>query len=151
MILVLQRSLSASISVDNTEIASIKKGLVIFAGIEKGDTFQVVEKICTKIIQLRIFADAQNKMNLSLNEIKGEILAISQFTLCADLNKGNRPSFTRPETPEVAVHIYNQFVQYLKQSYIPEKVHPGIFGADMQINLTNDGPVTFILNSQILV
>ena len=136
----------ASVSVDNKNIGTIGNGLLIFIGIYSDDSIEDIHKICNKIVNLRIFNDSQEKMNYSILDTKGEILLISQFTLCADTKKGNRPSFIKAAKPENAIKIYNIFIKEL-QTYINTKIKTGKFGADMKINLINDGPVTIILEN----
>ena len=144
MKVVIQRVSRASVEIDSSVYSSINDGMVIFLGIRKGDKIQDVDKFVDKILKLRIFEDNNSKMNLSINDVQGEILVISQFTLYADMKHGNRPSFFQSETPILAEKIYNQFVNYaLKQNI---KVETGIFGANMKVGSTNDGPVTILLN-----
>src|SRR5262245_11672279 len=133
MKIVLQRVSEASVSVDSKTIGSIGKGVVLFLCIEKGDTTEVVARYASKISQLRIFGDDQGKMNLSLQEVKGEVLLISQFTLAADAEKGRRPSFDRAAPPEVAQPLYNEFAQNLLNSGVP--VIQGVFQAMMKVSL----------------
>lgn len=145
---VLQRVSQASLKVDGKEISAIGKGFVVYFGVEKGDDETDCKKICKKISNLRIFEDENGKMNLSLREVKGEILLVSQFTLFADCAKGNRPSFFQAELPDKANQIYQNAVNLLQnEGYV---VKTGIFGADMKILQNNDGPVTIILNSKEL-
>lgn len=140
---VIQRTNGANVTVDNQIVGEIKQGLVILLGISNEDTKQTVEKMVQKIASLRIFHDENDKMNLSIKDVKGEILVISQFTLYADCKKGNRPSFTGAGNPEYANELYEYFIQEVQHQDIP--VQHGIFGAHMQVNLTNDGPVTILL------
>lgn len=142
---VIQRVLDANVEVEKQIVGKIDKGLVILIGISDADTTKDIDNIVKKIISLRIFSDENNKMNLSLQDIQGEILAISQFTLFADCHKGNRPSFTNAGKPDYAKKLYEYFIQKCKEQNI--KIESGIFGADMKVNLTNDGPVTIILES----
>ena len=145
---VLQRVSQASLKVDGKEISAIGKGFVVYFGVEKGDDEAVCKKICKKISNQRIFEDENGKMNLSLREVNGEILLVSQFTLFADCAKGNRPSFFQAELPDKANQIYQNAVNLLQnEGYV---VKTGIFGADMKILQNNDGPVTIILNSKEL-
>lgn len=146
MIAVVQRVLNASVEVQSEIVSNISKGLLIFLGIKKGDTESKAEYLVNKIINLRIFSDSNEKMNLSVSNIDGEILVISQFTLCTDNSKsGNRPSFTFAEEPERANELYEYFIKKLKEEYKKEKILSGVFSAHMKINITNDGPVTILL------
>lgn len=138
-----QRVSQAAVVVDGNEVGSIEQGLLVFLGIEKQDSIEVVDKLLEKIIDYRIFSDSNNKMNLSVRAINGGILLVSQFTLVAQTTKGLRPSFSSAAPPKQAEALYDYFCTRLKATY--EKVATGIFAADMQITLTNDGPVTFLL------
>jgi len=140
---VVQRVKKASVKVQGAEISAINKGVLVFLGIEKGDTLEKAKKLAKKIAQLRIFPSENKEIDLSLERINGEILVVSQFTLCADLSKGNRPSFVNAEDPEKAEKIYLEFVNFLKQTGLPVKT--GQFRAYMEVNLVNDGPVTIVL------
>ena len=144
MKLVVQRVIKCDLKIDRKIFSSIGYGMVIFIGISKDDDFSLLNKLATKISKLRIFNDEFGKMNKNINEINGEILLVSQFTLCADTKKGNRPSFIAAASPENAIKIYNSFTEELKK-HINTKIQTGKFGADMKINLINDGPVTIIL------
>ena len=141
----LQRVTAAQVSVDGELIGSIGKGLLVFLGVEKHDTPELANKLLQKVLNYRIFADAEDKMNLSLLDIQGELLVISQFTLAADTNKGLRPSFSSAANPALGESLYQHFVSQAKASRL--KVAEGSFGADMQVQLTNDGPVTFLLKN----
>ena len=143
MKLVLQRVKNASVTIENNLHSQIKKGILILIGIEKGDTESDIIKYAEKVSKLRIFPDENDKMNLSIKDINGEILVVSQFTLAGDCKKGTRPSFDKSAPPEEANRLYELFVQQLKNLDIP--VQTGVFGAMMDVALTNDGPVTFIL------
>lgn len=143
----LQRVTQASIEIDRIQTASIQQGLVLFLGIEDFDNQSDIDWIIKKIVNLRVFNDLDHKMNLSLLEIEGEILLVSQFTLFADTKKGNRPGFTRAAKPEIAIEIYEQFKLQL-QAVLNNKLKCGIFGADMQIALINNGPVTILIDSK---
>ncbi len=144
MKLLVQRVLEASVDVNGTTVGSIKKGLLVFLGVEKGDTISQADFLVNKLINLRIFTDAEGKMNLSVINIKGEILVISQFTLAADTTHGNRPGFTLAELPEKAEVMYNYFNEKLKERGFPPQ--NGIFQTDMKVKLINDGPATFWLS-----
>ena len=146
MKLVVQRVIKCDLKIDRKIFSSIGYGMVIFIGISKEDDFSLLNKLATKISKLRIFNDEFGKMNKNINEINGEILLVSQFTLCADTKKGNRPSFIGAANPEYAIKIYNSFIGELKK-IICTKIQTGKFGADMKINLINDGPVTLILEN----
>ena len=146
MKLVVQRVIKCDLKIDRKIFSSIGYGMVIFIGISKEDDFSLLNKLAIKISKLRIFNDEFGKMNKNINEINGEILLVSQFTLCADTKKGNRPSFIGAANPEYAIKIYNSFIGELKK-IISTKIQTGKFGADMKINLINDGPVTLILEN----
>lgn len=144
MITVIQRVSKAEVKVDHTAVGKIDLGLLILVGIEnKENEEENAKKLAEKILKLRIFSDVNDKMNLSVIDIKGEILVISQFTLMANTTEGNRPFFGNAAPPEIAEPIFNLFIEELKKSGL--KVETGKFGAKMQIELTNDGPVTIIL------
>ena len=140
----IQRVTSASVKVDEKIVGKIGKGFLIFLGVYEEDTEEKIEKLTKKIVNLRIFNDENNKMNLSIKEIKGEILLISQFTLCADTRKGNRPSFVSAKNPKDANVIYEKTIESIRNEGII--VEKGIFGADMKVELLNDGPVTILLD-----
>jgi D-tyrosyl-tRNA(Tyr) deacylase len=142
MIVALQRVTQASVEVEGSVVGSIGRGMLLLVGLEKGDSEEALEKAAQKIASLRIFDDAQGKMNLSISETGGEILCVSQFTLAADIRRGNRPSFDPAMPPEEAAPMFDQFVQTLKGKGIT--VHTGIFGARMKVALVNDGPVTIL-------
>ena len=145
---VIQRVRNAQITIDHTIQKSIGRGLLVLLGIEKEDTQDDVEWLSSKIAQLRIFGDDNDKMNLSVQDIEGEIMVVSQFTLHASTKKGNRPSWIKAADPEHAEPIYQEFVKEL-QSYLQNKeVVTGEFGAHMDIELLNDGPVTIIIDSK---
>tara|TARA_X000000950_G_scaffold195910_1_gene235952 strand:- start:3918 stop:4358 length:441 start_codon:yes stop_codon:yes gene_type:complete len=142
--LVVQRVKKSNLKIKNKLYSSINAGMVILIGISKNDNYEMAKELANKIIKLRIFNDDKGKMNKNIMEIKGEVLVISQFTLYADTNKGNRPSFINAAKPELAISLYNRFIDEL-QKLISSKVRTGKFGADMMIELINDGPVTIIL------
>ena len=135
----------ASVEIDGTRISSIGPGMLVLAGVGKEDDEAVADKLIAKLLKLRIFADSDGKTNLSINDIDGEILLVSQFTLYADCKHGNRPSFTGSMGPQRAEELYN----YIADSIRPQvkKLELGVFGADMQVSLINDGPFTVILDS----
>lgn len=149
MIAVIQRVSHSSVVIDGSELGKTDKGLMILLGVELGDTSADADKLIKKIPVLRIFEDDQGKMNLSCLDIDGEILVVSQFTLCADCSHGRRPSFIGSASPDEAKALYLYFVEKLRQSGV-KKVDTGKFGADMKVSLLNDGPVTIILNSKDL-
>lgn len=146
MIVLIQRVSEASVQVKDNKIASIGKGLLVFIGIEKGDQEKDADYLINKIINLRIFEDSSGKMNLSIKDIGGEILVISEFTLAGDCRKGNRPSFDRAMPPQEAEKLYNYFLAKLKLKDITVK--EGLFRSFMLVHLINEGPVTFLLNSR---
>ena len=143
MKILVQKVLNASVSVEQKTVSAIDHGYLLFIGVEKNDTTFQADFLAKKIANLRIFTDDNDKMNLSIQDVGGEILAVSQFTLAADLSRGNRPGFDSAASPEVAKPLYEYFVSQLKQFGIP--VQTGIFQADMQVSLINDGPCTFLL------
>ncbi len=144
MKLVIQRVKESNLKIDGNNFSSIGNGMVILIGISKEDDTSKLKKIVTKLSNLRIFNDEFGMMNKNINDIKGEILVVSQFTLYADIKKGNRPSFTNAAKPIIAINIYQKFIDEL-QAVINTKIKTGQFGADMKIELINDGPVTIIL------
>ena len=148
MRLVIQRVNHASVTVDRERIGAIDRGLLIFLGIADGDTEAMVNKYVKKLSGLRIFEDENGKTNLSLTDVGGEILVVSQFTLYADCKKGNRPSFTRAGSPDFANQLYEYFKKQCTETF--GRVECGSFGADMKISLINDGPFTIILDSEKL-
>lgn len=141
---VIQRVSTADVTINGQVVGKIEKGLVILLGISDNDTEETIAGIVRKISNLRIFSDENDKMNLSIKDINGQILVISQFTLYADCKNGNRPSFTGAGKPEHANYLYEYFIQEIKSLGIP--VEHGVFGANMQVSLTNDGPVTIVLD-----
>lgn len=144
MKLVVQRVKKSNLKIKNKLYSSINTGMVILIGISKNDNYEMAKELANKIIKLRIFNDDNGKMNKNIMQIKGEVLVVSQFTLYADTNKGNRPSFINAAKPELATSLYNHFIDEL-QKLFSSKVRTGKFGADMKIELINDGPVTIIL------
>ncbi|MEW5820414.1 MAG: D-aminoacyl-tRNA deacylase [Cyanobacteriota bacterium] len=143
MKVVIQRVSQASVSVKENLLGSIDKGILVLLGIDKGDDINKAEFIASKVANLRIFPDENDKMNLSVKDIKGKVLVVSQFTLSGDCRKGKRPSFDTAEHPSLAEPLYEKFVDLIKKEGI--EVETGEFGAMMQISLINDGPVTFII------
>lgn len=144
MKLVIQRVNNASVSVDEKEVGKIDKGLLVFIGVGEKDTQQTADKFLKKMLGLRIFEDENGKTNLSLNQVNGQLLMISQFTLYANCRKGNRPSFIEAGSPDMANELYEYMIAQAKKE-VPV-VEKGIFGADMKISLVNDGPFTIILD-----
>lgn len=141
----IQRVSCAAVNIDDQCHARIEQGILLLLGIEAADGFEQSEKLISKVLNYRIFADAQGRMNRSLKDINGELLVVSQFTLVADTKKGLRPGFSKAATPEVAESCYEDFLVRLKAQY--SQVASGVFAADMQISLCNDGPVTFLLET----
>ena len=148
MRVVIQRVNKANLYISNSLYSSIDMGLLVLVGFESNDNQIDIEKITKKIIKMRIFSDSENKMNLSIQDIQGELLIVSQFTLYSDCKKGNRPSFTKSAKVIEAQKIYNEFVNYISNHY--KLVKTGEFGADMDIELVNNGPVTIQLDSKLL-
>ncbi len=143
---VIQRVLSASVLVDGKEVGSINRGLLIFLGVAQKDTSRDLEYLVKKTVGLRIFKDEHANMNLSVEDVGGEALVVSQFTLCADTTKGRRPSFINAAPPEMANNMYQQYCKKLRKENIA--VQMGQFGSMMEVKLVNDGPVTIVLNSR---
>lgn len=139
----IQRVKKASVTIDEHLYSEIGQGLLIFLGVTKDDTTENSSKLAEKITKLRIFEDENGKMNLSIQDVKGEILVVSQFTLCGDCKKGTRPSFDNAASPEIAVKLYEDFVKNLKASGL--NIETGKFRAMMDVQLINDGPVTFLI------
>lgn len=144
---VLQRVSSASVTISEKIVAQIDNGLLVLVGIEDADTQEDIYWICQKIVNLRIFADENNVMNLSVKDIQGGIIVVSQFTLHANTKKGNRPSYIKASKPEIAIPLYENFVQQMELE-LGKKIQTGKFGADMKVALVNDGPVTIIIDSK---
>ncbi len=144
---IIQRVLSSFVKIDNDKKGSINKGLLILLGIEEKDKPEDTEWLTKKIVNLRIFDDDKGVMNLSIKDIGGEMLLISQFTLFADTRKGNRPSYHRAAKPEISVPIYNNFIKVLEKN-LGKPVQTGEFGAHMEVSLINDGPVTIIIDTK---
>jgi len=144
----IQRVTSASLSIDSQVFSEIKQGLVVLLGISPEDSEEDITWLVNKICGLRIFSDAEGKMNKSVKDIDGEVLLVSQFTLFASTKKGTRPSFTHSAKPDVAVPLYESFIEALTLNLDSSKVKTGVFGANMQIALVNDGPVTINIDSR---
>jgi D-tyrosyl-tRNA(Tyr) deacylase len=144
---VIQRVSSASVTIDNKIVADIQKGLLVLVGIEDADAQEDINWLCPKIANLRIFGDENDVMNLSVKDINGEVIVVSQFTLHASTKKGNRPSYIKASKPEVAILLYENFVKTLEKE-LDKKVQTGVFGADMKVALVNNGPVTIIIDSK---
>lgn len=148
MVAVVQRVKDCSVTVDGQETGRISLGLCVLLGVAENDSEQEADWLLQKIIQMRIFSDADGKMNLSLEDIKGELMLISQFTLLANTKKGNRPSFIRAAKPDLAHRLYEYCVQKARTNPLLTKVATGIFAADMKVSLCNDGPVTIIIDTE---
>ena len=146
MKVVLQRVKKARVEADGRIAGEIGPGICLLVGIEKGDTLQDAESLARKAVELRIFPDAEGKMNLSLADVGGEVLAVSQFTLAGSVKKGRRPSFDNVEGPERAADLFNQFVDLIRKTGL--RVATGVFQAMMDVHILNDGPVTFVLDSK---
>ena len=147
MRVVIQKVTQASVSIDNQIVASIDKGLLVLVGIEDGDTNEDIAWLSSKIVNLRVFDDDNGVMNLSVKEVEGEVLIVSQFTLHASTKKGNRPSYIKAARPEVAIPIYEAFIKQV-ESLLGKRVPIGQFGAMMQVSLCNDGPVTILIDTK---
>ena len=147
MRVVIQKVTEASVSIENQIVASIDKGLLVLVGIEDGDTNEDIAWLSSKIVNLRVFDDDNGVMNLSVKEVEGEVLIVSQFTLHASTKKGNRPSYIKAARPEVAIPIYEAFIKQV-ESLLGKKVPTGQFGAMMQVSLCNDGPVTILIDTK---
>lgn len=143
MKVLIQRVKKASVTIENNLYSNISKGILAFVGIEKGDSIEQIQKMAKKLSGLRIFPDENDKMNLSILNIKGEMLIVSQFTLCGDCKKGTRPSFDKSAHPDIAKKLYEDFIIEIQNYGI--KTQTGVFGATMDVELINDGPVTFML------
>lgn len=144
---VLQRVSKSSVTIDEKIVASIQKGIVILLGIEESDTNEDIEWISLKIVNLRIFDDANGVMNLSVKEISGELIVVSQFTLHASTKKGNRPSYIKAAKPEIAIPLYEKFIHQITLD-LGKNVQTGQFGADMKVSILNDGPVTILIDTK---
>ena len=144
---VLQKVSSASVTISGKIVAQIDNGLLVLVGIEDADMQEDIHWLCQKIVNLRIFGDENDIMNLSVKEIQGDVIVVSQFTLHANTKKGNRPSYIKASKPEIAIPLYENFVQQLELE-LGKKIQTGKFGADMKVALVNDGPVTIIIDSK---
>ena len=144
MKLVIQRVKNAKVEVENKIVGEINKGFMVLLGVKKGDTTKEADYLARKLCNLRAFEDENEKMNLSLKDVNGELLIVSQFTLYGDAKEGNRPSFIEAELPDKANELYEYFMEKCKENGI-EKVEHGVFGAHMDVSLTNDGPVTILI------
>ncbi|MGO3707146.1 MAG: D-aminoacyl-tRNA deacylase [Mesonia hippocampi] len=144
---VIQRVAQAEVSIATTTVGKINQGLLILVGIEEQDKHTDIEWLCRKIINMRIFADKAQAMNLSVQDIEGELLVVSQFTLHASTKKGNRPSFIKAAKPTIAIPLYKKFIAELEKQ-LGRTIQTGEFGADMKVSLVNDGPVTIIIDSK---
>lgn len=144
MIALIQRVKSAHVAVANNTIGEIQQGLLVLLGVEQEDTEAKAKRLCERVLNYRVFNDDNHKMNLNVRQVGGSVLVVSQFTLVADTSRGNRPGFSRGATPELGRQRYEYFVQQVREQNVP--VATGEFGADMQVHLVNDGPVTFNLS-----
>jgi D-aminoacyl-tRNA deacylase len=144
---VIQRVLSSSVKIESKTVAEIQKGLLVLVGIEDADVQEDINWLTSKIINLRIFGDENDVMNLSVKDVNGEIIVVSQFTLHASTKKGNRPSYIKASKPEIAIPLYESFVKQLGFE-LEKNIQTGVFGADMKVGLLNDGPVTIIIDSK---
>ena len=144
---VIQRVSAASVTIENKIVAKINQGLLVLVGIEDADNQEDIDWLVSKIVHLRIFADDNNVMNLSVKDINGNIIVVSQFTLQASTKKGNRPSYIKASKPEIAVPIYENFLQKMRFEF-GKPIQSGVFGADMQVSLINEGPVTIVIDSK---
>lgn len=147
MRVVIQRVSEASVKIDGKVNGAIGKGLLVLVGVESGDTMEELQWLVRKIIQMRIFTDSEGKMNASLEDVDGNLLVISQFTLHASTKKGNRPGFSRAASPDEAIPLYEAFIREC-ETVTGKKVETGIFGADMKVSLVNDGPVTITMDTR---
>lgn len=144
---VIQRVSEASVTINSKIVSQIQKGLVVLVGIEAADNLEDINWLTTKIANLRIFSDENDVMNLSLKDIDGEMIVVSQFTLHAQTKKGNRPSYIKAAKPEIAIPLYETFVKQMELE-LDKKVQTGVFGADMKVSLINDGPVTIVIDTK---
>lgn len=144
---VIQRVSEASVTIDGAIYSNIQKGFLVLVGIEEADAKEDADWLCQKLVGMRIFADAEDKMNLSIQDINGDVLLVSQFTLFASTKKGNRPSFIKSAKPDIAIPLYEYCIQQLTQ-LLNKPIKTGQFGADMKVSLINDGPVTILIDSK---
>lgn len=144
---VIQRVLQASVTIEGEIIASIRKGLLVLLGIENADTIEDIEWLSSKIANLRIFGDENDIMNLSIKDVGGDVIVVSQFTLHASTKKGNRPSYIKAAKPELAIPIYEKFIKQMEKE-LEKQVQTGQFGADMKVSILNDGPVTIVIDTK---
>lgn len=144
---VIQRVSQSTVTIEGEIFASIQKGLLILVGIEEADTKEDIEWLSSKIVNLRIFSDENEVMNLSVKDVNGDAIIVSQFTLHASTKKGSRPSYIKAAKPEIAIPLYNQFIQQVEKD-LAKKVQTGQFGADMKVSLLNDGPVTILIDTK---
>lgn len=144
---VIQRVTEASVKIDGAIYSEIKRGFLVLVGVEETDTKEDADWLCNKLISMRIFSDADDKMNLSLQDVNGDVLLVSQFTLFASTKKGNRPSFIKSAKPDIAIPLYEYCIQQLS-SLLNKPIKTGQFGADMKVSLVNDGPVTILIDSK---
>jgi D-tyrosyl-tRNA(Tyr) deacylase len=147
MRVVIQRVSKASVTIDQQKVAAIQKGVLVLLGIENSDTQEDIDWLVRKIINLRIFNDENQVMNLSLQDVHGDVILVSQFTLHASTKKGNRPSYIKAAKPDIAIPLYEKFIRSL-ESALQKHIQTGVFGADMKVELLNDGPVTILIDSK---
>lgn len=144
---VIQRVSSASVNINASIVAKIQQGLLVLIGIEDADTHEDIQWLCQKIVNLRIFSDENDQMNLSVQDIDGDVIVVSQFTLHASTKKGNRPSYIKAAKPDIAIPLYQKFISQLETD-LGKKIQTGTFGADMKVTLVNDGPVTIVIDTK---
>jgi D-tyrosyl-tRNA(Tyr) deacylase len=144
---VIQRVSSAAVNINDSIVAEIQQGLLVLVGIEDADTHEDIQWLSQKIVNLRIFSDENDLMNLSVQDINGDVIVVSQFTLHASTKKGNRPSYIKAAKPEIAVPLYKKFIEQMETD-LGKKIQTGIFGADMKVALVNDGPVTIVIDTK---
>lgn len=147
MRVVIQRVSKASVTIDQQKVAAIQKGVLVLLGIENSDTQEDIDWLVRKIINLRIFNDENQVMNLSLQDVHGDVILVSQFTLHASTKKGNRPSYIKAAKPDIAIPLYEKFIRSLEIT-LQKTIQTGVFGADMKVELLNDGPVTILIDSK---
>ena len=144
---VIQRVSSASVNINASIVAKIQQGLLVLIGIEDADTHEDIQWLCQKIVNLRIFSDENDLMNMSVQDIDGDVIVVSQFTLHASIKKGNRPSYIKAAKPDIAIPLYQKFISQLETD-LGKKIQTGTFGADMKVTLVNDGPVTIVIDTK---